>query len=171
MLWKWLGLDDGVHAQEEGLAEVERALDRMAPERARYIACFAWILTRGARADHEVTDGELRAMERLVAERGGLSAEDARLVVEIARVQAHRAGGHDDFHVTQTFGGLATREQKLVLLDCLFAVSSTDASIVTAEDNEIRRISRELRIEHADYIAVRARHLEHLEVLRRSKPG
>jgi hypothetical protein len=35
-----------------------------------------------------------------------------------------------------------------------------------AEDNEIRRITRELRIEHADYIAVRLAHREHLGVLK-----
>ena len=41
-----------------------------------------------------------------------------------------------------------------------------DASIVTIEDNEIRRIANELKIEHGEYIAVRARHLENLQVLK-----
>lgn len=166
-IWKWLGLDDQAHAaQDDGLREIERALEGMDPVRARYVACFAYILTRGARADHDVTDDELREMERLVAERGGVAAEDARLVVAIAKAHARRAGGTDDFIVTREFAAVATREQKLALLDCLFAVSSSDASIVTAEDNEIRRIAAELKLEHSDYIAVRGRHLHNLEVLR-----
>jgi hypothetical protein len=37
---------------------------------------------------------------------------------------------------------------------------------VTIEDNEIRRIANELKIEHGEYIAVRARHLDHLQVLK-----
>ena len=40
------------------------------------------------------------------------------------------------------------------------------ASIVTIEDNEIRRIANELRVEHGEYIAIRSRHLQHLAVLR-----
>jgi hypothetical protein len=40
---------------------------------------------------------------------------------------------------------------------------------VTIEDNEIRRIANELRIEHAEYIAVRSKHLKNFAVLRRSE--
>jgi uncharacterized tellurite resistance protein B-like protein len=166
-IWKWLGLPGAADAaDDDGLAEIEKALSSKEPREARYIACFAYILTRGARADHKVTDDEMHAMEGLVAERGGISPADAQLVVHIARAHSKRSGGTDDFLVTREFNAIATREQKLALLDCLFAVSSSDESIVTAEDNEIRRIANELKLEHQDYIAVRARHLHNLAVLR-----
>ena len=172
-IWKWLGLpgagDEAEH--DDGLAEIEKALSGMDPARARFLACFAYILTRGARADHMVSDNEMRAMERFVSERGGISPGDAQLVVHIARAHSKRSGGTDDFLVTREFNAIATREQKLHLLDCLFAVSSSDTSIVTAEDNEIRRIANELKLEHADYIAIRASHLHNLEVLRSRAPG
>ena len=64
------------------------------------------------------------------------------------------------------FDAVASHAQKLALVDALFAVSGVDASIVTIEDNEIRRIANELKIEHAEYIALRAKHLAHFEVLR-----
>lgn len=167
-IWKWLGLPGGGDAAEDddGLAEIEKALSGMEPARARFIACFAYILTRGARADHTVTENEMRVMERFVFERGGISAGDAQLVVHIARAHSRRSGGTDDFLVTREFNAIATREQKLQLLDCLFAVSSSDTSIVTAEDNEIRRVANELKLEHADYIAIRSSHLHNLEVRR-----
>jgi uncharacterized tellurite resistance protein B-like protein len=169
-IWKWLGLSAAAGADEDdGLSEIEKALSGMPPERARYIACFAYILTRGARADHHVSDDEMRSMERLVSERGGITAEDARLVVHIARAYSRKSGGTDDFIVTREFNSIATREQKLAVLDCLFAVTAADESIVTAEDNEIRRIANELKLEHGDYIAVRAQHLHNLQVLR-AKP-
>jgi uncharacterized tellurite resistance protein B-like protein len=173
-IWKWLGLAGAAPEarHDEGLVEIEKALSAMAPDRARYIACFAYILTRGARADHMVSDNEMRVMERFVSERAGISPGDAQLVVHIARAHSKRSGGTDDFLVTREFNAIATREQKLQLLDCLFAVSSSDASIVTAEDNEIRRIANELKLEHADYISVRSSHLQHLEVLRsKNEPG
>jgi uncharacterized tellurite resistance protein B-like protein len=105
-------------------------------------------------------------MERLVAERGSLPAAQAALVVQIARAQTQRHRGTEDFIVTRTFAGIATREQKLALLDCLFAVSSSDRSIRTIEDNEIRRIASELNLEHQDFIRARAAHTHHLEVLK-----
>ena len=42
-------------------------------------------------------------------------------------------------------------------MNCLFAVSAVDQSIQTVEDNAIRQIASELRLEHADFIAARSR--------------
>jgi uncharacterized tellurite resistance protein B-like protein len=76
-------------------------------------------------------------------------------------------GGTENFVVAQEFNRVATRAQKLALLNCLFAVSSSDRSISTVEDNEVRKISRELRLDHSDFIAARSAYKEHLEVLRK----
>ena len=58
-LWKWLGLDGGANAPEfDSLQEIESALPGLTPPRRRYVACFAYILTRSARADHQVTEAE-----------------------------------------------------------------------------------------------------------------
>ncbi|MBI1956808.1 MAG: TerB family tellurite resistance protein, partial [Acidobacteria bacterium] len=53
------------------------------------------------------------------------------------------------------------------LLDCLYAVSSADKSISTVEDNEIRKISRELKLSHQDYIGVRLAYRDCLAVLQK----
>jgi uncharacterized tellurite resistance protein B-like protein len=106
-------------------------------------------------------------MTELVAEHGGLPGDQAGLVVRIATTQTLRHGGTEDFIVTREFSRIATRDQKLALLHCLFAVSATDASIRTIEDNEIRRIASEMKLEHGDFIRVRSAHTGNLEVLRR----
>jgi uncharacterized tellurite resistance protein B-like protein len=166
-IWTRLGLGRNSDGPEfDSLEEIEAALTGLDPARRRYVACFAYILTRSARADHEVTDGEAREMERLVAEHVGIPANRAAEAVRLASIQARRSGGTDDFVVTREFDAVASHAQKLALVDALFAVSGVDASIVTIEDNEIRRIANELKIEHAEYIALRARHLAHFEVLR-----
>jgi uncharacterized tellurite resistance protein B-like protein len=168
-LFRWLGFADSEADAPHGggLAEVERALADLDPAHARFIACFAFILSRAARADHHVTEDESREMERLVAERTGLPAAQAVLVVRIATAQGLRHGGTEDFLVTREFAKIADRDQRLALLDCLFAVSASDESIRTVEDNEIRRIASELLLEHADFIAVRAAYLRHLKVLKK----
>ena len=166
-LWTWLGLDGPVVDEDsEGLAQIEQALAGLEPAQAHYIACFAYILTRGARADLQITDGEARSMQRIVAERGGIPPEQASVVVDIARIQSLRSGGTDDFLVTRQFNAVASHEQKVALLDCLFAVTASDESILTVEDNEIRNIANELKIDHPEYIAIRSRHVKYLRALR-----
>lgn len=169
MSWlRWLGLADREDEHHvDSLGEIEKALTHLEPVQARFVAGFAYILSRVAGADHHISDVESALMERLVAERGGLPPDQASLVVRIAKAQTERHRGTEDFIVTREFAAIATREQKLALLDCLFAVSSSDSSIRTIEDNEIRRIASELKLEHADFIAVRSAHTGHLEVLRR----
>jgi uncharacterized tellurite resistance protein B-like protein len=169
---RWLGLaDGGDHPTVDSLREIEKALTDMEPAQARYIAGFAYILGRVAKADHQVTEEELAIMQRLVAERGSLPADQASLVVRIATAEALRHGGTEDFIVTREFEKSVTREQKLALIDCLFAVSSSDESIRTIEDNEIRRIASELKLDHSDFIRVRWAHVNKLEVLRGRKPN
>jgi uncharacterized tellurite resistance protein B-like protein len=167
-LLKFFGLTDDGHApRTDSLGEIERALGELDPKEARFLACFAYILHRIARADHEVSDEESALIERLVAERGGIPAERAQLVAKIARAEGLRHGGTEDFIVSREFAGIATREQKLALLDCLFAVSASDSSIRTLEDNEIRRVASEIRLDHADFIASRAAHAVHLQARKR----
>jgi uncharacterized tellurite resistance protein B-like protein len=168
-LLKWLGLEVESDTSVDSLSEIERALTELDPTDARYLACFAYILHRIARADHVITDEESTLIEQLVAERGGLSAERAALVVRIARFEGLRHGGTEDFIVTREFARLATRDQKLALLDCLFAISASDRSILTVEDNEIRRIVSELKLEHSDFISRRAAHVSHLKSRRRTE--
>ena len=162
-LLKWFGLAESEDAPRvDSLVEIERVLTGLSASEARYVACFAYILHRIARADHDITEDESMLIERLVAARGGLPAEQASVVARIARAEGLRHGGTEDFIVTREFERLASREQKLALLDCLFAVSATDESIRTVEDNEIRRVAIEIKLDHTDYIAVRAAHARHL---------
>lgn len=166
-LLKWLGIESGDPDPTDSVAQIEKALTDLEPHRARFIACFAYILGRVARADHEITPSEAEAMTRIVAERGNLPPDQAALVVRLAQDEGLRHGGTEDFIVTRTFAEIADRAQKLALLDCLLAVSAADESIETIEDNEVRRIVSEIRLEHADFIAARAAYQRQLRVLRK----
>ncbi|MDQ7008321.1 MAG: TerB family tellurite resistance protein [Acidobacteriota bacterium] len=171
-LLSFLGFDrtamEGDPARVTAVRRIVDALDKLEPRRARFIACFAWLLGRVAHADNEIGEDETREMERLVHERGGLPLEQAVIVVQMAKSQNILFGGRENFSVTREFERMATREQKLALLDCLFAVSAAEGGISVVEDNEIRNISRELNLEHRDFIAIRSRYRDHLNVLRDS---
>lgn len=184
-IWKFLGLEkkeavdstsvdsasmDSVSPATETVRKITEALDRLEPERAKYIAAFAYILSRVAHADRNISEEETRAMERIVMEWGGLPEEQAIIVVQMAKTQSILFGGTENYLVTREFNAIATREQKLALLHCLFAVSASDESISTVEDNEIRQIAKELRFRHKDFIAVRLAHRKHLAVLKKPSP-
>jgi uncharacterized tellurite resistance protein B-like protein len=160
------GTGDLPHSDIEGVRTIVDVLRTLAPERARHLAAFAYILSRIAHVDQHVCNAETTAIERIVVEHGKLPESQAKLVVDIAKAQSVLFGGSEDFLVTREFATRATHEEKLALLHCLFAVSSADETIAAIEDNEIRRIARELRIEHADYIAIRMAHKHQLGVLR-----
>ncbi|MFQ5671151.1 MAG: TerB family tellurite resistance protein [Acidobacteriota bacterium] len=157
-------LDQG--AQADAIRSITEALDRMDPERARFIASFAYILGRVAHADRGISEEETRVMERIVSERGALPEEQAILVVQIAKTQNLLFGGTENFIVTREFNRLATREQKLAMLDCLFSVSAADGSVSTREDNEVRIIADELKLDHSDFIAARSAYRDYLAVLK-----
>jgi uncharacterized tellurite resistance protein B-like protein len=149
---------------------VQRIAARLAalpPDRARFVAAFAYLLGRVAHADHELTEEETAAMRRLVAHESGLPESDAALVVDIAAHESLIFGGTEDFRVTREFDEISTPEQKLRLVRCLFAVSAADRAVVTKEDNEIRRIALSLKVSHGDFVAARAAVREHLAVLKR----
>jgi uncharacterized tellurite resistance protein B-like protein len=163
-----VGANDGPQAspETETVRKIAQELDRLPPEQARYIAAFAYILTRVAHADLQISAEESHAMERLVSDVGGLSPEQAVLVVQIAKTQHRLFSGTENFLVTREFNRGASREQKLSLLNCLFAVSASDHSISSSEDSEIRQIADELKLDHRDFIAARSAFREHLAVLK-----
>ena len=159
----WLGVDASDTKQEAApLRETLNALDHMEPERARFLAAFAYLLGRVAHADQHVSPEETRAMEALVQEEGSLSPDQAMVVTQLAKTSNLLFGGTANFLIAREFSGLASYEQKLALMRCLFAISVTDESISLAEEGEIHKIARELGINQPDLIALRVAHRRHL---------
>lgn len=150
----------------ETVRRIVRELEALEPERARYLAAFAYILSRVAHADLEISETETAKMERILQDLGGMPEHQAVLAVQIAKAQSRLAGGTENFLVTREFREIATREQCLELLDCLFAVSAADDSISGAEESQIRQIASELGFSLNEYVAVRSPYSGKREILR-----
>jgi uncharacterized tellurite resistance protein B-like protein len=162
-LQSWLRVEPDVTAgTNDALRDLLAALDRLEPDRARHLARFAYLLGRVAHADQHVSPGETRLMEQLVAREGTLPDDQAILVVGLAKTSSLLFRGTDDFIVARDFAASASYEQKLALLKCLFAVSAVEHNISIAEEREIQRIARELRIEPDDVVKVRLAYKAHL---------
>jgi uncharacterized tellurite resistance protein B-like protein len=160
----WLGLGPTQLAAPDHapLRDLVETLEHLEPERARHLARFAYLLGRVAHADQHVSPEETRAMEALVVEAGALTADQAVVVVGLAKSSNLMFGGTADFLVAQEFAETASYDQKLALARCLFRVAATDASISVAEESEIHRIAGHLKILPNDLTALRVLHAKYL---------
>ena len=146
-------------------------LESLEPERARYIAAFAYILSRVANADQDISAEETSAMEAIVQGMGHLPEDQAILVVQMAKSQNRLLGGTENFLVTREFTKMASEEQRGELLDCLFAVSAADDSISAPEDAQLRQIASELGFNHRQFVTARAKYSDKREVLKPFRSG
>jgi uncharacterized tellurite resistance protein B-like protein len=156
--------------EAESLRAIAAELEGLPSAQARHLAAFAYVLARVAHVDLEIDDAEAAEMRRIVGRLGGLDEGEARVVVEIARHEARRLGGTQNYLVTREFRAHSTPQQRLELLECLFAVAAADGSISATESDETLAIAEELGFTRAEALGVRSRFREHLAALR-ALPG
>jgi uncharacterized tellurite resistance protein B-like protein len=169
LLLRFLGISTETPAAQlghESLTRIAAVLDGFPPDRARLYACFAYVLARVAGADLRIRDGERAAMEETLIRCAGIPAAEARVVSDIAQGEVERLGATNNYIVTREFGRLSTTDEKLQLLECLFAVAAADDVITGDESSEITLIAKEIGLAHADVLAVRSRFREKLAELR-----
>jgi uncharacterized tellurite resistance protein B-like protein len=157
-LKSWLGLVDAPEPEHAPLRDLVESLDKLDPERARHLARFAYLLGRVALADRHVSPEETRAMERLVTEHAHLTADQATMVVGLAKNSNLLFGGTADFAVAQEFAEASSYDEKLALGRCLFTVAVADEKVSLFEETEIHRILNHLKILPQDLIALRVQH-------------
>lgn len=144
-------------------------LSELDPERRRYLAGFAYLLSRAAHADLDITAEEMGTMERIVRDIGGLPEVQAVLVVEIARNQSELYGGTEDFLVTREFAARATPEQRRAAVEACFAVVAVDHEITTEEYSELTQIASELVLSREELNAIRREYSDHLAALQKMR--
>ena len=176
-----MGFLDFLRAPRDEAAPGSGAVRKIAAElaampeaEARHVAAFAYLLGRVAHADRDISAAESDRMADLVRETGGLSADQAELVVEIAKAQNRLFGHVENFLVAREFREVANGEQQQRLLDCLFAVSAAEGGISSEEESQVRQIASELGFSHGEYVAARSAWSAHRSViasLRRDERG
>jgi uncharacterized tellurite resistance protein B-like protein len=165
----WLGLrpqKDLPKTDVEIVRRIGETLDELPEQHARFVGTFALLLARVAHADLAISEAEMRGMEALVREHAGLPAAEAALVVEMAKTHQRLFGVTEGYLAAREFRAHSTRDDRLRLLDALFAVSAADGVVSVDEEELIRQIASELGLEHDDYVAARAQVRAHRQVLK-----
>ena len=140
--------DSAGHGDTDTVRRIVGELDKLDPQRARYLAAFAYVLSRVARADLDISEAETAKMVDLVQRVGNMPEEQAILVVAIAKSQNRFFGGTEDFLVTREFRQIASDAECRELLDCLFAVAAADDAISAEEEAQIWQTASELGFSH-----------------------
>jgi uncharacterized tellurite resistance protein B-like protein len=159
----------GAKARSVSVRHIVEELQALEPDRAQFLAAFAFLLGRVAHADLHVSTDETRAMERIVAENGDLPPDQARLVVEIVQAEHDLRGGTQSFQVAREFREISSRDERRELLHCLFAVSAADDEISGVEEKQIRQVAEELGFSHREYVEIRATYNDRRSVVRLAK--
>jgi uncharacterized tellurite resistance protein B-like protein len=152
-------------AETATVRRIVARLEALPPAEARFLAGFAYVMSRAANADLDISADETALMEEFAVQYGGLDTAQAVLVVEMAKLQARNVGETEDYVVTREFRSISTPAQRLALLRCCFAVGAVDGTISAPEAGTINEIARELDLEPADINAVRAEFHEQLSAV------
>ena len=163
-----MGLDDAPDEARDTatVRRIARELDALPATEARFLAAFAYVLARVARADLEISGEEMDTMVKLVREYSTLSEAQALLVVQMAKTQATALAGTENYLVTRQFKEMSNRAQRVDLLRCLFAVAAADNNISVVESTEITQIGQELGFSSQEIASVRAAYRDQLSVLK-----
>ena len=155
----------GSAAETATARRIVARLNALPPDEARYLACFAYVMSRAADADLDVSDAETDLMERFLVEYSGLDEAQAVLVVQMAKIQARTQGQTEDYVVTREFREISTTEQRLALIRCCFAIGAVDGTISAEEASVVNEIARELDLERDAVNTVRAEFHEQLSAV------
>jgi uncharacterized tellurite resistance protein B-like protein len=156
-------------AETETVRRIVRELEQVDPTRRKYLAGFAYVLTRAAHADLNIADDEARLMERIVAEIGGLPEAQAVLVVEIARHQTELYSGTEDYLVTREFNRVASDSERKQVVEACFAVVAADHEITSDEYAELTQIADELGLTRAELNVIRNQYRDHLTAIQQMR--
>jgi uncharacterized tellurite resistance protein B-like protein len=161
----FLGIgEDGkeTDSESESVRRIAAELHDMPEDRAHYLAAFAYVLARAANADFRVDDTEVEAMMRATSSLTGVGEAEARTVVEIALSQNQELGASENYIVTREFRRISTREQRIALVECLYAISAADGTISTDESAVVLDIAQELGLARSEANALKLGWKEHL---------
>jgi len=153
-LARFLGLGDTpkVSSEPRSMQPLLAELQALEPERAQYLAAFAYVMARVAAADRIIDQSELDAMQRTLMAEGDLPKHQAELVVQLASAQAKEMGGSQDYVITRRLAELTPRDERERVLNCAIAVAAADQRIDGHEEKELRGIARQLGFSDARFL-------------------
>lgn len=116
----------------------------------RKLSLAGGLMARVAYVDQDVKEDEFDAIADILEEKWGLSKVEAALVAEVAVSQVDKST--DMYTIARDFFESTEYEERVRFLDVLFAVALGDGFVSYEEMEEIRLISKMLKLTHRQFI-------------------
>ncbi len=128
--------------------------DQITPEMHR-LALLGGLMGVVAHADHDINERELAEIRRRLSERGDF--DDTALDLLLTIIHEESVRGLDRYRMINEYAGDSSLEERVELLDLLFAVASADGGLTHTELEELRAVSSALHLSHKQYINAKVR--------------
>lgn len=113
----------------------------------------AALLAETMRIDGDITAAEREIATNAIHDKLGLSAEESRELLDLAREQVGQAT--DYFQFTSLINRHFTQDQKVRVIELMWRIAYADDRIDDHELHLIRRIADLLHVPHHDFIAAK----------------
>jgi len=116
----------------------------------RKLSLAGGLMARVAYVDRRVDEAEFDAMADILEEKWEVTPLEAALIAEVAVSQI--GAGMDIYGAARDFFEATSEEQRVKFLDVLFAVAESDGFVTYEETEEIRLLSKLLKLSHRQFI-------------------
>lgn len=131
------------------------------PQDKVYLIClFGTLLASVAFVDEDFSAEEKSALKRVLGERYSFAAGELEILSRVVEEQAK--GGFDFHEVVTEFNRLVSYNDRVKLMDCFFEISAADKEMSHEEVEEIRHITKAMRIPHNRFIESKVKYLSKL---------
>ena len=172
-LKKVFGIDDAQMDSYRDLGLLfETLTDRfsgLAVEEVKRITAYAGVIGKVSYADMEISDVEVERMQEIFERILKLSHSNASLLISILKAHRIQLFSVEDHFYSRLVNELMDLDEKRALLEAAFEVAAADGSVSKEEDAVLYDVSRSVHLSHHDFIAVKRRYAEYLDVLKGGK--
>lgn len=125
-----------------------------------HICLLGTLLASVAQVDEIFEEVEEKALKKVLQETFSFPKQELGILFDVIVEQARHGF---DFHevVTET-NQIITYKERVMLIDCFFAIAAADGKISSAESEQIRKITKAMHIPHQDFKESKMRALEEL---------
>lgn len=127
---------------------------------------LAGLLGKVAYSDKDISSEELAAIKQILTEHTPISPSLFDRLLKLLEQHTTELSGLEDHRYNQMLNDTLERNEKLKVLDFLYAVAASSGSVSYVEDQSINLIAKGLRLTHEDYVNSRRPYLDRLEILR-----
>lgn len=157
-------------SQVESKSTLEKSLKQEFPafgdRKLVKIASLSGLLSVVAFNDLVIEESELNAMESALKEWSHLSDEEIKAIVSIASTHAKDLIDLENHIYTNELNKIMNVNEKYYVLESLFEIAASDGEVSNSESEQIRAISKAMKLSRNHFLSARAKVIDKLSILK-----